>query len=180
MELSFGPFYPALVNPLDNTLAATEHHFHKFQYYLSVVPTVYTTDAKALRRMTDKHHESPTSGDDGMRLHAKRHAKDTVFTNQYAVTEQSHAIPENQNQIPGIFIKYDIEPIMLTIAEEWDSVPALFIRIVNVISGVLVAGGWLYTISERARDIRSRGRRPGSYDGIIGPQAASSDKKAPY
>lgn len=174
MELSFGPFYPSLVNPLDNTLASTESHFHKFQYYLSVVPTVYTTDANALRKMTDKEHESPSSGEDGLKHHAKRYAKDTVFTNQYAVTEQSHPIPENQ--IPGIFVKYDIEPIMLTVAEEWASLPSLFIRLVNVISGVLVAGGWLYTMSEWAKEIRSRGRRQNStYDGILGPKQEQHD-----
>lgn len=183
MEMSFGPFYPSLVNPLDNTLAATENHFHKFQYYLSIVPTVYTTDARALGRMVEKHNESPSSGDDGLKTHKKRYAKDTVFTNQYAVTEQSHKVPEQQ--IPGIFIKYDIEPIQLTIAEQWSSIPAILLRLVNVVSGVLVAGGWLYTMSEWAREMRSRGRRqPTSYDGILSPQAASygngMDKKMGY
>lgn len=62
--------------------------------------------------------------------------------------------------MPGIFVKFDIEPIMLTIAEERSSVPSLFIRLVNVISGVLVAGGWCFQISEWAKDVWGRkGRR---------------------
>ena len=50
-ELSFGPFYPSLTNPLDNTVATTETNFYKYQYYLSVVPTIYTTDIRALREI---------------------------------------------------------------------------------------------------------------------------------
>jgi len=157
-ELSFGPFYPSLTNPLDQTAATTEDHFYKYQYYLSVVPTIYTTDAKALRRLTTKYHESPSSGSDGLEAHPHRYSKKSVFTNQYAVTEQSHVVPENN--VPGVFVKFDIEPIMLTIAEEWSSLPALAIRLVNVISGVLVAGGWCFQISEWAREVYGRrGRR---------------------
>jgi hypothetical protein len=169
-ELSFGPFYPSLTNPLDNTFATTESHFQKFQYYLSVVPTVYTTNPAALRRYTDKYHSSPSSGEDELRQHRLRGAKNTVFTNQYAVTEQSHPVPENS--VPGVFVKFDIEPILLTIAEEWSSVPSLFVRLVNVVSGVLVAGGWLYAMSEWAKDVRNRGKRQAgasSYEGILSP-----------
>ncbi|KAK5124708.1 hypothetical protein LTR85_001421 [Meristemomyces frigidus] len=165
-ELSFGPFYPSLTNPLDNTVATTDDHFYKYQYYLSVVPTIYTTDAKALRKL-DKYHESPSSGSDGLDQHPHRYSKNTVFTNQYAVTEQSHPVPENN--VPGVFVKFDIEPILLTIAEEWSSVPALFIRLVNVISGVLVAGGWLFQISEWAKEFYGRrGRRTDSFGMLNG------------
>jgi hypothetical protein len=165
-ELSFGPFYPSLTNPLDNTFAVTNNNFHKFQYYVSVVPTIYTTDAKSLRRV-DKHAESPSSGEDGLKKHPKRYSRNTVFTNQYAVTEQSHAVSDVA--IPGVFVKYDIEPIQLTIAEEWSSWPALFIRLVNVISGVLVAGGWCYQISEWAGEVYGRrGRRSGGFGMLHG------------
>lgn len=128
-ELSFGPFYPSLKNPLDSTLAVTKSNFHKFQYYLSVVPTIYTTDARSLRKI-DKHAESPSSGEDGLKQHALRYSRNSIFTNQYAVTEQSHAVPENA--VPGVFVKFDIEPIQLTIAESWDPLPSLFIRLVNL------------------------------------------------
>lgn len=147
-----------MTNPLDNTFATTESNFFKYQYYLSVVPTIYTTDAKALRKI-DKYHESPTSGEDGLNQHPKRYSKNTVFTNQYAVTDQSHPVPENA--VPGVFVKFDIEPIQLTIAENWSSIPALLIRIVNVVSGLLVAGGWCFQISEWGKEVYGRKNRRG-------------------
>jgi hypothetical protein len=170
-ELSFGPFYPSLVNPLDRTYGTTEAHFHKFQYYLSVVPTIYTTDVNALKKMSSKH-ETPSSGEDGLSQHPRRITKNSVFTNQYAVTEQSHSVPENA--VPGIFFKYDIEPLQLTIAEEWASIPSLLLRIVNVVSGLLVAGGWCFQLSQWAQEIsgrRSRSNSFGMFGGVYGEKA---------
>ncbi|KAH9826163.1 ER-derived vesicles protein ERV41 [Teratosphaeria destructans] len=167
-ELSFGPYYPTLTNPLDDTIAITptvDDHFYKFQYYLSVVPTIYTIDAPALRALPATHDESPNSGSDGLSHHPKAVSRKTVFTNQYAVTEQNHPVPENY--VPGIFVKYDIEPIMLMIAEEWASLPSLGIRIVNVISGVLVAGGWAYQLSEWLKGILGRRRRGADAFGML-------------
>lgn len=175
-ELSFGPYYPSLVNPLDGTSATTEANFYKYQYYLSVVPTIYTTDAKALRKIMNKNYESPSSGSDGLEQHPKRYSKKSVFTNQYAVTEQSHPVPESG--VPGVFVKFDIEPILLTIAEEWSSIPALFIRLVNVVSGVLVAGGWCFQLNEWAKDNRGRGvRRRDTKEGLIAPENGQSKEK---
>lgn len=154
-ELSFGPFYPSLLNPLDNTRTTTDKHFYKYQYYLSVVPTIYTTSPRELARMNPS--VSPSSSDEA---NEKTYfsSTNTVFTNQYAVTEQSHIVSETA--VPGIFVKFDIEPILLTIAEEWDSPLGLLVRLVNVVSGVLVAGGWCYQLSEWARDVAGRrGRR---------------------
>jgi hypothetical protein len=70
----------------------------------------------------------------------------TVWTNQYSVTEQSHVVPENS--VPGIFVKYDIEPILLIINEERGGFLSLLVRLVNVISGVLVAGTWLWQLTD--------------------------------
>nr|POF08168.1 endoplasmic reticulum-golgi intermediate compartment protein 2 [Quercus suber] len=173
-EFSFGPFYPSLTNPLDNTVATTDNNFQKFQYYLSLVPTVYTTDANALRKI-DKYHESPSSGSDGLSQHSLQYSSNAVFTNQYAVTEQSH--PVSEHSFPGIFVKYDIEPIMLMIAEEWLSWPALFIRLVNVISGVLVAGGWLFQITEWASEMYGRRSSRRSIGGVLTPMFGSDEKK---
>ncbi|KAF2153828.1 DUF1692-domain-containing protein [Myriangium duriaei CBS 260.36] len=183
-ELSFGPFYPSLTNPLDNTYATTPDHFHKFQYYLSVVPTIYTTDPAGIARL--RPATSLGSSDEALKaeLHAswlKRAAasRNTVFTNQYAVTEQSHVVPENA--IPGVFVKYDMEPILLTIAEEWDTPLALLVRLVNVVSGILVAGGWAFQMSDWAREVLRKGRRRGdSFAGVLHGRTASQDEKRSY
>lgn len=65
----------------------------------------------------------------------------------------------NERSVPGIFFKFDIEPILLTIREERGGFLALFVRVVNVVSGVLVGGGWCYQLMGWGREILGRGRR---------------------
>ncbi len=45
-----------------------------------------------------------------------------------------------------MFFKFDIEPILLLIRHERPSLLRLLVRLVNVVSGVLVAGGWTYQL----------------------------------
>ena len=107
-----------------------------FQYYLSVVPTLY------------------------------KHGRRYLRTNQYAVTEQSKEIGERQ--IPGIFVKYDIEPIMLTVEENRDGILKFLVKVINVISGVLVAGHWGFTLSDWLREVIGKRRRSGGGTGMLG------------
>ncbi|KAI0402550.1 DUF1692-domain-containing protein [Xylaria palmicola] len=145
-ELSFGPYYPSLENPLDRTINVAEAHFHKFQYFMSVVPTIYTVaGAGALARTR------------------------TIFTNQYAVTEQSKAVGERM--VPGLFFKYDIEPILLTVEERRDGLLRFLVKVINVLSGVLVAAHWGFTLSEWLREAIGRRRRSGGGEGFIGAKS---------
>ncbi|TAQ90082.1 hypothetical protein B7494_g1623 [Chlorociboria aeruginascens] len=146
-ELSFGAFYPSLHNPLDRTVATTPNHFHKFQYFLSVVPTVYSIGSS-----------TPLSGR-------------TIFTNQYAVTEQSYMVGERS--VPGIFFKYDIEPMLLSVEESRDSFLRFVVKVVNVFSGVLVAGHWGFTLTEWAVGVWGRQRRRS--DGVLTGRAHDND-----
>lgn len=142
-EFSFGAFYPSLVNPLDSTVNTAEGHFHKFQYFMSIVPTIYS--------LGDPHASVSTS----------------IVTNQFAVTEQSHEV--NERIIPGIFFKYDIEPILLNITEQRDSFFVFLIKIVNVVSGALVAGHWCYRLSDWANEVMGKRRRNnGHSQGMLG------------
>jgi hypothetical protein len=145
-EMSFGAFYPSLVNPLDRTLATATTHFYRFQYYLSVVPTIYTVNSPSIPL-------SPFS------------SSSTIFTNQYAVTEQSCEV--NEQTIPGIFVKYDIEPILLTVEENRDSFLRFCVRVVNICSGVLVAGHWGFTLSEWLKEVIGRRRARNKSDGVL-------------
>lgn len=98
--------------------------------------------------------------------------RSTILTNQYAVTEQSKAINAHAG-IPGIFVKYDIEPILLRVQERRDGFIVFLLKLINVISGVLVAGHWGYTISEWVNEVR--GKRPRSDTnsrGMLGVKAA--------
>jgi hypothetical protein len=135
-EMSYGAFYPSLVNPLDRTVNTAESNFHMFQYYLSVVPTIYT------------------------------HGRGSIITNQYAVTEQSKKI--NERAIPGIFFKYDIEPILLSVQESRDGILRFMIKLLNVVSGVMVAGHWGFTLSDWLKDVIGRKRRSGGGTGVLG------------
>jgi hypothetical protein len=169
-ELSFGPYYPSLTNPLDDTIATTDEHFYKFQYYLSIVPTIYTDDASLLP-LLDSVNRDPKHP-------AKSifHSKHAIKTNQYAATSQSHAVGENY--VPGVFVKFDIEPITLTIAEEWGGFFPLIVRLVNVISGVMVAGGWAWQMFDWGLEVwgRKGGRGRGQSLGMLGAKFAKQEK----
>ncbi|ESZ95973.1 putative COPII-coated vesicle protein (Erv41) [Sclerotinia borealis F-4128] len=139
-ELSFGAFYPSLLNPLDRTISSTPNHFHKYQYFLSIVPTLYSLSPSIF---------SPSS------------SPTLLSTNQYAVTSQEHIVGERS--VPGIFFKYDIEPLLLTVEESRDGFLRFVVKLVNVVSGVLVAGHWGFTITEWV--VRVWGRRSGGRGG---------------
>jgi endoplasmic reticulum-Golgi intermediate compartment protein 2 len=152
-ELSFGPYYPRLENPLDNTVAYTDKNFYKFQYYANIVPTIYTTDVHRLK--LSPHEEDASEPLTNMDSSSYGVHGSTVWTNQYAVTSQSRQVPETS--VPGVFFKYDIEPILLVINEERGGFLALLVRLVNVISGVLVAGTWLWQFSDWALESYGKG-----------------------
>jgi hypothetical protein len=87
-ELSFGDPFPDAKNPLDG-VAKTTHTVGMFQYYAKVVPTTYTySDGRVLD------------------------------TNQFSVTEHFRAIhPASGRGLPGLFINYDLSPIMVQFQE---------------------------------------------------------------
>ncbi|KAF2262858.1 DUF1692-domain-containing protein [Lojkania enalia] len=169
-ELSFGPYYPSLTNPLDNTITTTPDHFYKYQYYVSIVPTIYTDDASLLPLLeaVNRSPDHPAKS-----VFYSSHA---IKTNQYAVTSQSH--PVNENWIPGIFVKFDIEPITLTIAEESASFLGLLVRLVNVVSGVMVAGGWVWQMYDWGMEVygRKSGRGRGGSLGVLGTGGYGAEK----
>lgn len=119
-EFSFGEYYPKLVNPLDDTYSVAASNMQSFQYFLSVVRT---------------HYKSYSTGY-------------TVDTNQYAVTEQKRTPDTSSGQPPGLFFKYDFEPLALTITDTRMPFTQWLVRLVNIIGGLVVCTGWLYKLSE--------------------------------
>ncbi|EUC35573.1 hypothetical protein COCCADRAFT_3247 [Bipolaris zeicola 26-R-13] len=162
-EMSFGPYYPSLTNPLDSTIAVTPtpaDHFYKFQYYLSIVPTIYTDEPSLMPLMESvvSTKDQPSSN--------MFHMAHAIKTNQYAVTSQSHKVDDNY--VPGIFVKFDIEPIMLAIVEESKSFWKLLITLVNVVSGVMVAGSWAWQMFDWASEFVGKRKRRGDGVGVLG------------
>ncbi|PWY75120.1 DUF1692-domain-containing protein [Aspergillus heteromorphus CBS 117.55] len=159
-ELSFGPHYPTLLNPLDKTIATTESHYYKYQYFLSVVPTIYSKGASAL----DAYTSAPSSLAPSQFSNTN---KNLVFTNQYAATSQGGNLPESPFFVPGIFFKYNIEPILLLVSEERSSFLSLLIRLVNTVSGVMVTGGWVYQISGWLGALLLKRKGRGKSEGVL-------------
>lgn len=76
--ISFGTYYPGLINPLDMTHEVATEHLENFKYYLGLVPTIY------IDRLTT--------------LWAS-----VLYTTQYAVTEFARVINvERPDALPGI------------------------------------------------------------------------------
>ncbi|GAA5946476.1 hypothetical protein JCM3765_000260 [Sporobolomyces pararoseus] len=132
-EFSFGPYFPKIVQPLDNsvyvllkslitsvelTLSSSSvnslkrANFHIFQYFLSVVSTTYV-DAR--RRI--------------------------LQTNQYSVTDMDRTT-EHGKGVPGIFFKYDIEPMSLTIRERTTTLIQFLVRLAGIVGGILVCSDY--------------------------------------
>lgn len=119
-ELSFGAYYPKLLNPLDGVIATTEEPQTVFQYFLSIVPTTY---------------KSSSTGR-------------TVHTNQYAVTEHVGRPGGALNYPAGLFFKYDIEPVSITISDRRMPFSQFLVRTVNIIGGIVVCTSWLFKLFE--------------------------------
>ena len=115
-EFSFGPHFPDITQPLDYSveiahdrtlipcsLIAQNFHtlpsaFVAYQYFLHVVPTTYV---------------APRSK--------------PLDTNQYSVTHYTRILQHNRGT-PGIFFKFDLDPMSLTIHQRTTSFLQLFIR----------------------------------------------------
>lgn len=118
-SLSFGPFVPGMVNPLDATLQTTAHRHHTFQYYLQVVPTkLRTVDLGRL---------------------------DTC---QYSVTERSRPVEHHQGShgVPGVFFKYEMSPMVVEIVEKRKPLLQFLIRLIGIIGGIFATSGWLHVM----------------------------------
>ncbi|KAG7664858.1 uncharacterized protein J8A68_001616 [[Candida] subhashii] len=122
-EFSFGDFYPFINNPLDATGKVTEEHLQRYIYHAKVVPTMY--EKLGLQ----------------------------IDTNQYSLTENHHVIVLNPvtgvpNGIPGIFFRYDFEPIKLQIVEKRIPFIQFIAKLGTIVGGLLVAAGYLFRLYE--------------------------------
>ncbi|KAA1467259.1 DUF1692-domain-containing protein [Dentipellis sp. KUC8613] len=122
-EFSFGPYFPEITQPLDNSFEITQDPFVAYQYFLRVVPTTYVPP-----------HTSPEKG---------------LLTNQYSVTHYTRVLEHNRGT-PGIFFKFDVEPIRLIVWQRTTTLVALFIRCVGVIGGIFVCASWAVRVSSKA------------------------------
>ena len=117
-EFSFGKHFPEMTQPLDNSFEVTQDsasllplesfrfadvpaEFVAYQYYLRVVPTTYV---------------APRSR--------------PLQTNQYSVTHYERQLKPHLG-VPGIFFKFDVEPVRLTLIQRTTTFAQFFIRCVT-------------------------------------------------
>ncbi|KIK60143.1 hypothetical protein GYMLUDRAFT_168426 [Collybiopsis luxurians FD-317 M1] len=141
-EFSFGPYFPDIVQPLDYSFELAKDPFVAYQYFLHVVPTTYIAP-----RSTPLH------------------------THQYSVTHYTRVMQHGEGT-PGIFFKFDLDPMSLTIHQRTTTFTQLLIRCAGVIGGVFVCMSYAIRIGTRAVQVVT-----GSEDEVI-VAASSSGAKA--
>ncbi|XP_009787019.1 uncharacterized protein LOC107800400 [Nicotiana tabacum] len=130
-DLSFGPKYPGIHNPLDGTSRILRGASGTFKYFIKVVPTEY-----------------------------RYISKEVLPTNQFSVTEYFSPINEFDRTWPAVYFLYDLSPITVTIREERRSFLHLITRLCAVLGGTFALTGmldrWMYKLLEAVTEKNSR------------------------
>eukprot|EP01018_Ginkgo_biloba_P027158 Gb_22354 [translate_table: standard] len=124
-DLSFGPKYPGIHNPLDGTVRILQDTSGTFKYYIKIVPTEYRYLSRAV-----------------------------LPTNQFSVTEYFVPLKESDRSWPAVYFLYDLSPITVTIKEERRSFSHFITRLCAVLGGTFALTGmfdrWMYRLIEAA------------------------------
>ncbi|XP_043944132.1 endoplasmic reticulum-Golgi intermediate compartment protein 2 isoform X1 [Protopterus annectens] len=134
-HLSFGEIIPGIINPLDGTEKIASDYNHMFQYFITVVPTKLDT------------------------------YKISADTHQYSVTERERAINHaaGSHGVSGIFMKYDISSLMVTVTEQHMPLWKFLIRLCGIIGGIFSTTGMLHALVGFLFDIVCCRFKLGSY-----------------
>ncbi|XP_051968692.1 endoplasmic reticulum-Golgi intermediate compartment protein 2 [Xyrauchen texanus] len=117
--LSFGNDVPGHINPLDGTEKITLEQNQLFQYFVTVVPT--------------KLHTSDVS----------------VDMHQFSVTERERVInfkKDSSHGVSGIFIKYNLSPLMVRVSEEHMPLSVFLVRLCGIIGGIFATSDFLHSM----------------------------------
>lgn len=114
-ELSFGPHFPGVVNPLDKTVRIQTTSSGMYQYFIKVVPTVY----KDIRGQK-------------------------IQTNQFSVTEHFRTVEAGMGRsLPGVFFFYDLSPIKVNFNQTKTSFLHFLTNVCAIVGGVFTVFGIL-------------------------------------
>lgn len=131
-DLSFGPKYPGIHNPLDGTVRMLRGASGTFKYYIKIVPTEY-----------------------------RYISKEVLPTNQFSVTEYFSPMGEFGRAWPAVYFLYDLSPITVTIREERRSFLHFVTRLCAVLGGTFALTGmldrWMYRLLEIVTKPKTRG-----------------------
>ncbi|CAI9089895.1 OLC1v1024546C1 [Oldenlandia corymbosa var. corymbosa] len=130
-DLSFGPKYPGIHNPLDGTTRILRETSGTFKYYIKIVPTEYNYISK-----------------------------EVLPTNQFSVTEYFSPMTEFDRTWPAVYFLYDLSPITVTIREERRNFLHFITRLCAVLGGTFALTGmldrWMYRLMETLIKPKSR------------------------
>ncbi|MGH0124118.1 UNVERIFIED_CONTAM: hypothetical protein FKN15_016131 [Acipenser sinensis] len=115
-HLSFGEEVPGIINPLDGTEKISVEHNRMFQYFITIVPTKLKT------------------------------YKIAADTHQFSVTEQERVINHatGSHGVSGIFMKYDINSLMVTVTEQHMPFWQFLVRLCGIIGGIFSTTGMVH------------------------------------
>jgi hypothetical protein len=114
-RLTFGDYFPGVVNPLDRAQWIQESPSGMYQYFLKVVPTLYTDSSGHV-----------------------------IQSNQFSVTEHYKTAELGQLQsLPGVFFFYELSPIKVTFKEERISFLHFLTNVCAIVGGVFTVSGIL-------------------------------------
>lgn len=112
-ELSFGPHFPGVVNPLDGAQRVQMTPTGMYQYFIKVVPTVYKD----------------------IRGHK-------IQSNQFSVTEHFRQIELGTGRsLPGVFFFYDLSPIKVNFGQTKTSFLHFLTSVCAIVGGVFTVSG---------------------------------------
>jgi len=118
-RISFGHDFPGIINPLDGVEKITHHNgLTMYQYLVKIVPTIYESL-------------------DGT----------VINTNQFSVTEHTRNMPPGEKSgLPGVFVMYDLSPIMVKFSEKTKSFAHFLTGICAIIGGVFTVAGLIDSV----------------------------------
>ncbi|CAD6333431.1 unnamed protein product [Miscanthus lutarioriparius] len=114
-KLSFGTEFPGVINPLDGAQWTQPASDGTYQYFIKVVPTIYTD----------------------IRGH-------NIHSNQFSVTEHfrdGNVRPYSKKPQPGVFFFYDFSPIKVIFTEENRSLLHYLTNLCAIVGGVFTVSG---------------------------------------
>jgi hypothetical protein len=113
-RLSFGDDIPHIVHPLDGLKELVSERLTMYQYFIKVVPTIYT-------------YLNGTS----------------VLTNQFSVTKYLKNLHQNVDGLPGVFFNYDIAPMRVVYTETKPSFMQFLTGVCAIVGGTFTVAGML-------------------------------------
>ncbi|XP_031498595.1 uncharacterized protein LOC116263128 [Nymphaea colorata] len=111
-KLSFGDDFPGVVNPLDGVQWIQHTLSGAYQYFIKVVPTIYT-DVRGR----------------------------TIESNQFSVTEHFKDDSGRTQSLPGVFFFYDLSPIKVNFTESKVSFLHFLTSVCAIVGGIFTVAG---------------------------------------